>query len=126
RDQPAHVVVVGEGPVGALPRLVPPRQPRLRLARGGLAGLLRTLRARQPADLDVLHVLVAELLVEGEGAGVLDDHLEPDALDAASPRLLVNGAHERLTDAAPSRGCDDAHAADPPVPFADGEVREPD
>ena len=54
---------------------------------------------RQRPDLDVLHELVAELLVEGERACVLDDHLEPDPLDIARSRFLVDATHERLADA---------------------------
>jgi hypothetical protein len=38
----------------------------------------------------------------------------------------VGGAHERLADTGSPRRSDDADAADPGVPSADGEVREPD
>ena len=76
--------------------------------------------------LDVLHHRVAELLVEGDCARVLDDHLEPDPLDAAQPRLLVDGAHECLGYTGPPSRRDHADAADPCVPVADAEVREPD
>ena len=79
---------MGEGAVGALPRLVPLGQPRLRFGGRNLAPRVLARGGLQGPDLDVLHRLVAELLVEGEGAGVLDDHLEPNPLDAARPRLL--------------------------------------
>src|SRR5581483_1607474 len=69
---------------------------------------------------------VAELLVERERAGVLDDHLEPDAAEAKLARLLVERVHERLADTGAARRGDDADPADPAVLAADAEVREPD
>ena len=115
-----------EGAVGALPRLVPLGQLRLRLGGGNLALGVLALGARQRPDLDVLHQLVAELLVEREGAGVLDDHLEPDPPHAALPRLLVQRAHQRLADAGAARARDHADAADPGVLAAQAEVPEAD
>ena len=90
---------MGEGAVGALPRLVPLRQLRLRLGSGNLAARMFALGRGQRPDLDVLHHPVAELLVERSGARVLDDHLEPDPARAVFPRLFVERAHEPFADA---------------------------
>src|SRR4029077_14944521 len=74
-DKPPNIVVVVEGAVSALPRLVPLPPLRSRLGRRNLARFVVAGSARQRPDLDVLHPFVAELLVQGERARVLDDHL---------------------------------------------------
>jgi hypothetical protein len=102
-------------PACALPGLVPVGQLRLHLGDRDLAAGVLAFGPRQRPDLDVLHMLVAELLVQGEGARVLDDHLEPDPPHAVLPRLLVQRAHERLADARAARRGHDADPADPAV-----------
>ena len=71
-------------------------------------------------------MLVAKALVQRYRAGVLDDHLEPDALDAARAGLLVHRLHQRPPDAGAAFRRDDPDAADPGVAPADAEVRETD
>jgi hypothetical protein len=125
--EPASVAVVFDGLVGTLPRLSSTSE-LTDLALGfccrNLLCLRRTVLRRQGPDLDVADGAVTELLVEVQGADVLDDDLEPDPADASLASLLVQRANERIADPrAPSRR-QDAHAADPGILAPNAEVAE--
>jgi hypothetical protein len=126
--EPASDAIVLDRSVSALPGLasVPElADPAVRVGGSRVAGdRLAFLAGRQRPHYDIANRPVAELLVEREGARVLDDHLEPDAADATLPSLVVKGAHERRADAGPSCLRHDADAADPGVLAAQAEVAE--
>ena len=76
---------------------------RIRGCRDAMRALFDATVEGHRVSRDVLDELVPKLPVQRERAGVLDDHLEPEAPQPARPRLVVDGPHHRLAD--PSSSC---------------------